>query len=484
MHGKHEVKVRKRIFNRTVVVILLAIAICVSSIVTVMANTVSATVIDGKNVYTFVMSSTQTEEIIAQAQLKGLKPLSYLDVSERVGNTTTVNVRRGVNVRVLIDGVAPIELIAYKGDTVEKTLEDNSILLREKDISQPSRETIVDEDMDITIKRYSKITIEADDSTKTLEFTGSSVEEALKEAGIDIGTDDTVNYSMSETLFDGMNIKVGRVITIKVSADGEVEEHKIAATSVEDALEKLEYKVGDSDSVYPPRTSKLVNGQEIAVKRVETKEVEEKQAVPFEKKEELDSSMYVGETKVKVKGMQGEKTFSYRVTYTDGAETDRKLVSEEVTLDPITEITAVGTKIKEPVSTPAPTPKPTPKPTKKPVPPVTVPQSGENTVTDAAGNVISFSKMITGKGTAYCDTGLTASGHEAGYDYIAVDPSIIPYGTKLYIRSTDGLYERYCIASDTGGNLLNGNVLVDVWFPTESECRTFGVRTMEVFFTD
>ena len=51
-----------------------------------------------------------------------------------------------------------------------------------------------------------------------------------------------------------------------------------------------------------------------------------------------------------------------------------------------------------------------------------------------------------------------------------MNPALIPYGTKLYITSTDGkLVYGYAIATDTGASLLNGSCLVDLYYDSFSE---------------
>ena len=100
MHGRHMKKAPKLFVIRGVAALILVLALSISSFATVMANTVSANVIDGDQSYTFNMSSTQLDEILAQAQELGMEPLGPLDVAERVENTTTVVVRRGVNLTV------------------------------------------------------------------------------------------------------------------------------------------------------------------------------------------------------------------------------------------------------------------------------------------------------------------------------------------------------------------------------------------------
>lgn len=58
-----------------------------------------------------------------------------------------------------------------------------------------------------------------------------------------------------------------------------------------------------------------------------------------------DNSIEYGETKVRTNGENGVKTIKYDVTYKNGEVVSRKVVSEEVTKKPVTEVIAKGTKI-------------------------------------------------------------------------------------------------------------------------------------------
>lgn len=60
---------------------------------------------------------------------------------------------------------------------------------------------------------------------------------------------------------------------------------------------------------------------------------------------------------------------------------------------------------------------------------------------------------------------------------VAVDPSVIPLGTRLYV---EGYGE--AIASDTGG-AIKGNI-IDVHFPTNAQCEQWGRRTVQVTILD
>lgn len=76
--------------------------------------------------------------------------------------------------------------------------------------------------------------------------------------------------------------------------------------------------------------------------------------------------------------------------------------------------------------------------------------------------------------TAYCYTGQrTATGTWPSRGTIAVDPNIIPLGTRLHV---DGYGEG--IAADTGG-LIQGEI-IDLYMCSEQEARNWGRRQVQV----
>ncbi|WP_404452922.1 LysM peptidoglycan-binding domain-containing protein [Virgibacillus necropolis] len=81
--------------------------------------------------------------------------------------------------------------------------------------------------------------------------------------------------------------------------------------------------------------------------------------------------------------------------------------------------------------------------------------------------------------TAYCTgcSGITATGvnlrENANAKVIAVDPSVIPLGTKVYVEGYG-----YAVAADTGG-AINGNK-IDVHFPTKDQAYNWGRRIVDV----
>ena len=69
------------------------------------------------------------------------------------------------------------------------------------------------------------------------------------------------------------------------------------------------------------------------------------ESIAYETREVEDSSLEYGKTEVKSAGEEGEKTYTYKVTYKGNEELSRVLVSEEVTKEPVARVIAKGTKI-------------------------------------------------------------------------------------------------------------------------------------------
>ena len=82
-------------------------------------------------------------------------------------------------------------------------------------------------------------------------------------------------------------------------------------------------------------------------------------------------------------------------------------------------------------------------------------------------------KKIKVKAYAYCIHGRTASGTRTSLGTIAVDPSRIPLGSKVYIPGYG-----WGTALDTGGS-MRGNV-IDIWYPSSAECYRWGARDVTI----
>jgi 3D (Asp-Asp-Asp) domain-containing protein len=80
---------------------------------------------------------------------------------------------------------------------------------------------------------------------------------------------------------------------------------------------------------------------------------------------------------------------------------------------------------------------------------------------------------MTVTATGYSLTGRTATGVPVGYGIVAVDPNVIPLGTRM---SVPGYGE--AVAADTGGAITGARI--DLWFPTTAEALAWGTRTVTI----
>jgi 3D (Asp-Asp-Asp) domain-containing protein len=91
----------------------------------------------------------------------------------------------------------------------------------------------------------------------------------------------------------------------------------------------------------------------------------------------------------------------------------------------------------------------------------------------AAPPTVTGAGTMTVTATAYTLQGTTATGAPVGYGVVAVDPSVIPLGTRLTIP---GYGEG--VAADTGGAIQGA--VIDLWFPTAADAAAWGRRTVTI----
>ncbi|MEG2985674.1 MAG: SH3 domain-containing protein [Peptostreptococcaceae bacterium] len=83
-------------------------------------------------------------------------------------------------------------------------------------------------------------------------------------------------------------------------------------------------------------------------------------------------------------------------------------------------------------------------------------------------------RLMTVNASAYAGHSITATGTTPKWGTIAVDPSVIPYGTKVYIPKFDMVFT----AEDCGG-AIKGNK-IDIFMNSEADCNNFGRQNIEI----
>ncbi len=191
-----------------------------------------------------------------------------------------------------------------------------------------------------------------------------------------------------------------------------------------------------------------------------SEEVVVSEAINFNTVKRLNTELTAGETVTVREGVQGAKSVTYKVNYENGEEVSREVVSEVITAFPVDKIVEYGSNV----------------------------ETVEAPVVNTEAGTLDYKYVITCEATAYDLSpeenggyaGQTATGVPLDRGVIAVDPKIIPLGSRVYIEALDGSWSYgYAVAADTGGAIKGYRV--DLCYRTKSECREFGRRPCRVY---
>ena len=231
--------------------------------------------------------------------------------------------------------------------------------------------------------------------------------------------------------------------------DGQEIEVNSSQSNVQGVLDENEIEYDSNYVISEDLDTSLKDGMKIEVKQVEKKTIIETEEIPYDTVVKKDKSLLKGETRVSQKGKKGVKELVYEVVYEDGQPISKILLEENIVTKAKNKIIKKGTKEKE---------------------------KTESKKKSTSKN--SLGKKITVSATAYSGDGITATGTVPRWGTIAVDPTIIPYGTKVYIPQ----FNEYFIAEDCGGG-IKGNK-IDIFMNSESQCNNWGKRSIDIYIVE
>lgn len=287
------------------------------------------------------------------------------------------------------------------------------------------------------------ITLVDDGQVTHYETDASNVEELLGQLEISLKENDSIEPEVETQITDNMTITIERWHpTVEYTVNGDTKKTTTDVKTVGEFITALGIQVKDDDIIEPSKDTVLYDNIAITIK---TRKVEtEEKIVPIDYKTqviETDQLAY-GEKKVKTQGKEGKKTITYERVYLANEMVNESIKSEVVTVEPVDEVILKGTL---------------------------------NSVKDAyTGEKYAYTSVYQMEATAYTSTddgcnNITASGMPTFVGAVAVDPRVIPLGTKLYIEGYG-----IAIAADTGG-AIKGHI-VDLYFNSSNECYNYGRR--------
>ncbi|MBD8038675.1 DUF348 domain-containing protein [Solibacillus sp. A46] len=334
--------------------------------------------------------------------------------------------------------------------TVDELLTAQNIDITNYDKVSPSLSTKIDSGMSIEWEQAKEIVISVDGNQSKVWTTEKVVKNILEEANIEVTEQDLVSQSLDTEVGADNKIDIQKAFQLTL-VDGKKERQVWStSTTVANFLKQQEIQLGESDRVDKNLEDVITPNDKIAVVRVEkvTDVVEESVDFPIERKN--DSSLLKGKEKVVTEGKKGKVERTYNIVKENGKVVSKKVASEKIIEQPKTKVLSVGTKVV------------TAKVSRS-----SEPNSGKEFYVEATA----YTPHCTG-----C-SGISAAGlnlrANPDMKVIAVDPRIIPLGTKVWVEGYGN-----AVAADTGG-AIKGNK-IDVLVPTKSEAYNWGRKKVRL----
>jgi 3D (Asp-Asp-Asp) domain-containing protein len=212
------------------------------------------------------------------------------------------------------------------------------------------------------------------------------------------------------------------------------------------------FKLGELDRIEPSLSTHLTDGMAVHVTRVNTLDVTVEEPVQPSFQMVADAQLARGKVVTVKEGKPGVKEVTYRKFFKDGQFTVKKKLSETVRMKPEPGVKHVGSRV------------------------MTLSRSGYRgkRVLEMEATAYDSGPQSTGKWSA---AGRTYTGKKAQFGMVAVDPKVIPLGSKLFIEGYG-----YAVAEDIGGAIKG--LRIDLFFESRKEALQFGRRKVKVYIID
>ena len=292
-------------------------------------------------------------------------------------------------------------------------------------------------------------------------------ETVLLEAGVELAENDFYTTANGDGVSE---ITVQREMMVTIDNCGEIASVTSYGETVYALLDRLGIETYGPYTVSENLDAAVYDGMEVTIGNVVTNQEVYTVEIPYQVIQREDATIPSGQTKVLVPGAAGQMRCQAEVTYESGEEISRIVTEESVVSHPVDRVVLIGTGEPE-ADTSAVSGEL---------------QIGDGVITLPTGEVLTYTHSGTFKGTAYTHgiggvDFITATGTTVHWGTVAVDPKVIPYGTRMFIITNDGEYVYGLSTAEDCGGGVNGNH-VDLYFPTVDSCFQFGVRECTIYF--
>jgi 3D (Asp-Asp-Asp) domain-containing protein len=297
------------------------------------------------------------------------------------------------------------------------------------------------------------VTLSCDGRPIIVSTKSQTVGEFLESRGVHPADGDFVSAPLDSELTEGMKLSYRSLKTI-VILDGE-RKHVVrsAAGTVAEVLSEAGLRLGKHDLVRPTLQTQPLPSDVVRIDRNSVWTVHNRSRIAATTRYRSSTDLAAGSSRTLDSGRPGIRETTMRVVRDEDGATVRTVLGTRIIRAPRARIVERGIAGYSSLASAA--------------------ERGFTSAIHFAGAAI---HMIATAYTASCYgcSGFTASGIHAGFGVIAVDPNIIPLGTKLFIPG----YGR-AVAGDTGGSIVGHRV--DLGMNTVAAALRFGRRPITVY---
>jgi resuscitation-promoting factor RpfB len=280
----------------------------------------------------------------------------------------------------------------------------------------------------ITLRRAATLTLDDGGTSKTLHTTATTVGQVLEEHKVHLYLGDEVNPGLQEPVTGGMTVTIQRSVPVRIVADGHTVSTRTLAQDVASVLGQEGVALMGKDRVEPALSEPVRPGTEVRIIRVCEETVVEYDNIPFEMVWVADPEVEIDNIRLVQAGQVGVNKRRYRVTYEDGQEISRVLEDSWAAQPPITKTMAYGTKIV--------------------IRTLETPDGPIEYWRKMRVYTTSYKPSSCGKSKDHPRYGYTRLGIYLRKGIVAVDPTVIPLKTMMYVPGY-GIAK----AGDTGGGV-------------------------------
>jgi len=280
----------------------------------------------------------------------------------------------------------------------------------------------------LEIGRFVTITLLDGGEQQTVRTATQTVGAALAEAGIEVYGSDGVDPPLGTWLQPNMVVQVQRSFPLTISADGRIIQIRSHHSNVLDVLAEAGIGLVGYDYTVPGPDTPLKTNDTVQVIRVTEDFRLVDEPIPYQTLWQASDQLDLDTTAVVSVGQPGILRQRVRVRYENGIEVSQTVDGEWVAQQPVNQVIGYGTRINIGV--------------------IDTPQGPLEYWRVVRMRVTAYTAASSGKAPDHPNYGITASGVPAGTGVVAIDRSVVPFRSNVYVPGYGVGF-----AGDTGGGV-------------------------------